>query len=351
MAAGSVAPVRNTPFATTFGVGFRIWRDGIRAVLGFVVFCGALRLLGADPVRTQQIELAQGWNAVWIEVSPTNDQVAAVFDPAKVDVVARYFTPETQVRFIEDPGEKAWNTPGWGVWYEPSRAEAFLTSLHAIQGNSAYLVHATQNHTLSVTGTVRFRPLRWNTDSFNLVGLPVSSSVKPTFGRFFSGAGGRVGAQVYRLVEGSWQKVSDPATTQIRAGEAYWIYCDGKTNYQGPLELRFTGADSVSLGSGSNLSVIECANRATNAFSVNASIESGGNLPLFRSVPDLANLTSKSEPLSGGSNLGNLTAGSVSRLRLELRPALMTGSEGSALLNLSTSDGIVLRVPVRVTLP
>lgn len=317
-----------------------------------VFFCGALLAsLDAATTRTQVIELGPGWNAVWLEVAPVDDLVPAVFDPEKVDVVARYFTPETQVRFIESPGEQAWNAPGWGVWYAPSRAEAFLTSLHAVQGNCAYLVHAKTACTLTVTGDVRYRPLRWNTESFNLTGLPVSETVKPTFARFFSGAGGRVGAQVYRLVEGSWQKVSNPATAQIRSGEAYWIYCEGKTNYQGPLELRFTGSDSLSLGRGSNLSVIEFANRATNAFSVNASIEAGGTLPLFRSVPDLANLTSRSEPMTGGTDLGNLSAGDVSKFRLELRPALMTGAAGSALLKLSTSDGIVLRVPVQVTLP
>lgn len=311
---------------------------------------GAFGQVAADTVRTQNIALTAGWNAVWLEVDPAEGAVPAVFDPEKVDVVARYFTPQTQVRFIEDPGEKAWNAPEWGVWYAPSRAEAFLTSLHAIQGNCAYLVHATRDFTLTVTGTVRFRPLRWNTDSFNLVGLPVSGTVRPTFARFFSGAGAKVGARVYRLAQGSWQKVSNLATAEIRSGEAYWIYSEGKTNYQGPLDLRFTGLDSLNFGNGSNLCVIELANRATNSFSVTASIESG-TLPLFRSIPDLANLTSKSEALVGETSLGNLNTGGVSQFRLEFRPGLMTGTSGTALLKLSTSDGIVVRVPVRATLP
>lgn len=315
-------------------------------------FCGALLIsLEAATTRTQVIELAAGWNAIWLEVAPVDDRVSAVFDPDNVDVVARYFTPETQVRFISDPGEQAWNSPGWGVWYAPSRAEAFLTSLHAIQGNSAYLVHAKSRATLQVTGEVRYRPLRWNTDSFNLTGLPVSDTVRPTFARFFSGAGRRLGAQVYRLLDGSWQKISNLAATEVRAGEAYWIFCEGKTNYQGPLELRFTGADCVSFGEGSNLSVIEFANRATNAFSVSASIEPGGTVPLFRSVPNLANLTSKSEPMPGNASVGNLAIGEVSRFRLEYRPALMTAASGSAILKFATSDGVVLRVPVRATNP
>jgi hypothetical protein len=328
------------------------WRQASWLLLGaFFLFAAMASPALAATTRAQQIELTAGWNAVWLEVSPADDQVAAVFDPEKVDVVARYFTPETQVRFIQDPAEQPWNAPGWGVWYAPSRAEAFLTSLHAIQGNCAYLVHATTPCTLSVTGDVRFRPLRWNTDSYNLTGLPVSETVKPTFARFFSGAGGRVGGQIYRLVDGSWQKVVNPATQQIRAGEAYWIYCEGKTNYQGPLELRFTGTDRLNLGAGSNQSVIEYANRGTNAFSVTASIEAAGNMPLFRSIPNLATFSAESKPFVGEMSLGTLAAGSLSQFRLELRPALMTGATGSALLKLSSSDGVVARIPVRVTLP
>ncbi len=330
----------------------RIKKSGLTwFVTAFVLWGVLLASLGAATTRTQVIELVEGWNAIWLEVAPSDDKITAVFDPEKVDVVARYFTPKTQVRFIADPGEQAWNTPGWGVWYAPSRAEAFLTNLHAIQGNSAYLVHAKSNVTLRITGEVRYRPLRWNTDSFNLTGLPVSETTRPTFARFFSGAGGKLGAQVYRLVEGSWQKITDLTTAEIRAGEAYWVFCEGKTNYQGPLELRFAGTDGVNFGGGSNLSVIEFSNRAGNAFSVTASIESGGSLPLFRSIPDLANLTSKSEPMLGNASLGNLSAGGVARFRLECRPALMTAAADSAILKFSTSDGVVLRLPVRASNP
>lgn len=320
-------------------------------VAAFLVFLLGNPGLRAGTTRTQQIALAEGWNAIYLDVQPVNASVAAVFDPAKVDFVARYFTPLTPVRFIENPAEQAWNTPAWGVWYAPDRAEAFLTTLHAVDGGCAYLVRARSAFTLNVTGEVRFRPLRWNMDSYNLTGLPAEGAARPTFARFFSGAAGRVGAKVFRLVEGSWQKVIDLATAEIRPGEAYWIYCEGKTNYQGPLELRFTGLDSVSFGNGSNVSVIELANRATNPFSVKASIESGEDLPLFRSVPDLENLTSRAEALVSDANLGNLSPEGVSQFRLEFRPALMTAPSGGAVLKLSTSDGIVLRVPVRATLP
>jgi len=326
------------------------WLD-VRSILALLVLTlGAAGQLAASTLRTQQLVLVKGWNAVWLDVDPVDDRVPAVFDPEKVDVVARYFTPQSQVRFIEDPGEKAWNAPGWSVWYGPTRAEAFLSNLHAAQGGCAYLVHARSACTLGVTGTVRFRPLRWNGDSFNLTGLPVEGTTSLTFARFFSGAAGRLGAQVYRLVEGSWQKVSSLATTTIRPGEAYWIFCEGKTNYQGPLELRFTGGDTLNFGDSSNLSIIELTNRATAGFEVTASIEPEGDLPLIRAVPNLAELKTNPVPFTGAAGLGNLGAGAATQLRLELRRAQMSNAAGSAVIKFSTSDGIVLRVPVRASL-
>ncbi len=339
-------------FPRRFGFAVRGGGRAIRVALGIgLIALGFLGRVEAGTSRTQNIALVAGWNAVWLEVDPSDAAVHAVFDPQTVDVVARYFTPGTPTRFIEDPGEQAFNAPGWGVWYAPSRAEAFLTSLHAIQGNCAYLVHATNDAAIAVTGEVSYRPLRWDTDSYNLTGLPVFGAVGPSFGRFFSGAAGKVGAQVYRLSGGSWQKVGDLASATIRPGEAYWIYCSGKTNYQGPLEVRFPGVDGVTLGTSSLRTAVQLTNRASAAFSVTATLESAEDLPLFRSVLDLATLTPHSEPLGGATSLGNLSPGGVSQLNLELRPLLMTGKTGSALLLLSTSDGIVLRLPVRAALP
>jgi hypothetical protein len=299
----------------------------------------------ASAMRAQQIEVVAGWNAIWLEVDPVDDRVASTFDPSKIDVVARYFTPATQVRFLQNPAEQPWNEPGWGVWYAPSRGEAFLTSLHAVQGSAAYLVHATNAHTITVTGAVQHRPLRWNANSFNLTGLPVAESPRITFARFFSGAGNRLGNQVYRLVEGTWQKVGNLSAAEIRPGEAYWIYAEGRTNYQGPLEAKYVGAGQLNLAANAGSAGIDLINRGTNTLSVKATVE--GGLPLFRAVPDLANLTSKTVRMTGEVDLGSISAGKASELRLEYRPTGEPPGSASGILTLKSSDGCILRLPIR----
>lgn len=306
--------------------------------------------VGSAAERTHRLSLKAGWNAVSLEVDPSDPEPSAVFDGTKVDVVARYFTPRTVVRFISDPAEQAWNEPGWGVWYAPDRAEAFLTTLHAIHGGSAYLIHARQDCILDIAGAVNFRRLQWTVDSFNLTGFPVEAGSNLTFGKFFAGASGRIGTRIYRLVGGSWQKIIDPATTVIKPGEAYWVYCEGATAYQGPLDLRVQGRE-LDFGTAANQMAMEYANRLATPFTVQVTLESDSGLPLYRRVVDLAAGTSSSVAVAGGANLGSLAGGGVGQLDLELRRQLMASGSRTANLKFSTSDGVVLRIPVAASTP
>lgn len=321
-------------------------------ILGIVLaggtFC-SLTSYGATS-RSQQIAVKAGWNAIYVEVDPANPAPASVFDPALVDVVACYFTPLTTARFAENPDEQSFNAPGWSVYYGATRTEAFLTSLHAIQGGNAYLVHALADGTLTVTGDAKYVRKSWVVDSFNLTGFPVVEGASITFARFFAGAGGKLGTRVYRLVGGSWQKIADLSTTAIRSGEAYWVYCEGGTAYQGPLDVRFKGSE-LSFGSQGHQITLEYANRLDAPITVTAAIESNDGLPLYRSVPDPATVTSASSVLGGGTSLGSLAGADVGHLIYELRRERMTVAAGSAVLKLSTSDGVVLRIPTRASKP
>jgi hypothetical protein len=139
-------------------------------------------LAASEPSREQVVVLTKGWNAVFLEVDPLEWAPAAVLSGMPVDIVARYFTLVTPVQFISDPADEPWKTKGWGVWYAPGREDAFLTNLHAIQGNQCYLVHAKKAMTWRISGVVRPRRTSWKTDSFNLFGACVDAAGPPTFG-------------------------------------------------------------------------------------------------------------------------------------------------------------------------
>ncbi len=293
----------------------------------------------------QQFQLTAGWNAIYLDVDPGGAAVAEVFDVELVDAVARYFVPPTQVRFIESPDEEPWNTEGWSVWYSERRAESFLSTLHAVDGGAAYLVHALKNGTLTIRGETMARPVKWKVGSFNLAGFSVETA-GITFAQYFAGTQGRIGTRVYRMQNGSWQKIVNLAGTQIKPGEACWVYCEGATDYPGPLELRMSGSTGVHFSERSLVSVIELRNIVNASFSVQAGIESNDGLPLFRQVVDLNELTAESKALNGMTPIGTLAPGETTTLRLEFRPEFFNGSGESAILKLSTSHGVVLRVPV-----
>src|SRR6185436_11818371 len=132
----------------------------------------------------------------------------------------------------------SWKKDGWAVWYSGRRSDAFLSTLHAVDGNKAYLIYADTAVTWNVTGVVTYNPVRWRGDSFNHVGFGVSAVSPPTFEKFFAGSAAHAQKKIFKLVNGHWTLVTDPITETVRSGEAYWIYAKGSSQHQGPLNLR-----------------------------------------------------------------------------------------------------------------
>ena len=83
----------------------------------------------ASTLRTQQIQLQKGWNAVFLEVFPVASAPEAVFSNAPVSIAAAYFPLPNSVEFVRDPSRINWKKEGWGVWYAPRREDAFLSNL------------------------------------------------------------------------------------------------------------------------------------------------------------------------------------------------------------------------------
>jgi hypothetical protein len=320
-----------------------------RALVCAWIGTSALIPVRADVLRTQTIELRQGWNAVFLEVEPPNTNPDAVFAGTPVDVVARYFPMSSPVQFISDPADAPWNKPGWGVWYSTNRPDAFLTSLHALHGNKACLVHATANHLWRVTGKVAFTRIRWQADSFNLLGFPVDEQAPPTFDRFFAGAGGLIGQRIYRLDnKGRWLPVTTPTTTTVRTGEAYWVYCQGRTDYQGPLDVKGPGLGMLDFGATGSTLQVDLLNTLSSPASVTVErVSDTGDLPLARVVRDLSTLQTSYPELAPVTALSSLEAGTPDFLRLQVRREAMTAAEQVCLLKLTSSQGVRFWIPVR----
>jgi hypothetical protein len=196
----------------------------------------------------QVITLKPGWNAVFVEVEPNQRELDTLFAGMPVLSVWRWLPTRGDSQFIRDPAEGLENLEGWFGWFPEPRPEAFLSNLFRMDGNTAYLIRlgGTQNRQLVLTGQPRFRAPRWEPSAFTLTGLPVDPAQPPTFAEFFSASAAHQGQPVFALgADGRWQQVSSPAATTVKSGEAYWIWTQGRSRYQGRLHVVLEQGDSL----------------------------------------------------------------------------------------------------------
>ena len=227
------------------GMPCRLLLRLIGIVLGMAVVPAAA---GSGHRRIQEIPLKAGWNAVFLEVEPADPAPATVFAGLPVDKVATLFQSPVTNQFVTDPGVELFKAQGWGVWYAPGTPEAFLKSLDAINGNRAYLVHAKSACQWRASGDALLPATVWRADAYNFVGFSVRATGGPTFAQFFAGSKAHKDQTIYRLVDGRWKKVLQPSAESMRSGEAFWSYCKGPSDFQGPLRVETETGSGLVLG-------------------------------------------------------------------------------------------------------
>lgn len=204
---------------------------------------------------TQSITLQPGWNSVYVEVQPTNDAANAVF--AGLPIASAWTRAERQssVDYIQNASEAVFNQAGWLRWFNPSRPEAFLNNLFSVQANHAYLIKTTNAAPVvwTLVGRPSLRQPQWVPDSYNLRGLPVDSASPPTFLNFFRYSPAHFNStnnqleKIYHLTpSGQWTQVA--STDSTKAGDAYWIYTRGASDYNGPLNAVLNVGDGLDYG-------------------------------------------------------------------------------------------------------
>ena len=215
----------------------------LRTVLLLPLLVWVWPTLAQDTV-TQDISLDAGWNAVWLDVDPTDRSPAAVFAGLPVEQVWCYFPTERPVEFINDPTSPEFNREGWNVFI-PTGEESVLSDLHAIQPCRPYLIKATSAATWTVTGSPAFKPFNWKPQSFNLVGFPLNpTSGGGTVGAFFLSDPSLREGKKFRLTSaGRWVEMA-PFDT-VNSGEAYWIFADTASDFNGQIGVDLGGGRSL----------------------------------------------------------------------------------------------------------
>jgi hypothetical protein len=309
---------------------------------------------GAQAVRTQVLELRTGWNAVYFEIDPVDGEPALVFAGTPVEVVASHVSAGKGAQFVKNPSADLLSTYGWSVWYAPARPDAFLTTLHRIYGGKPYLIFSATNTTLELTGTPVPERVAWTPNAFNFVGFPVTPSGAPTFHQFFRGSRAHSHNKLYRLVNGTWRQVLNPGAESMRAGEAFWIYCTGRSDYPGPLEVITPTVAGVNLSSQSGSHIL-FRNRADHpvAFAIEHLTDPEQLIPISTPVRVLEEAADGLQTISVHFDAGYfrqefppLEPGRAIRLPLALRLQDAGPGMRHSLLKVTTDLGTVAYVPV-----
>jgi hypothetical protein len=230
--------------------GFR--RPGIAHALATLIAVGSAISWCHSQTVTQTLTLQPGWNAVFLEVEPTDNLPSEVFAGLPIESVWTRAETVASAEFIQDPSEATFNRTTWLGWFAPGRADAFLSNLRTLQANRAYLIKVGDSSSISLDleGTLSFRQTVWVPDAYTLRGFPTDKNAPPTFDQYFQhssahmdSAAGSSSLEAYRLVNGQWTRVVPSET--IRRGEAYWIYTHGASDYSGPLHLKLDLGDGL----------------------------------------------------------------------------------------------------------
>jgi hypothetical protein len=238
---------------------------------------------------TQTFVLQPGWNSVFLEVRPEENDTESVFGGLPLASAWTWNPAGPKVEFIDDPTEQMVPSQQWLGYFPRPRPESILTNLFAVQANRAYLLKIDGNVpvTWTVTGTPEVQSYRWAPDSFNLVGFPVDPQQQPTFGQFLAPSPAHTGQPIYRLVAGQWQEVTNPFSTAIRSGEAYWVYSKGPSDYSGPIAIDLESGKTVDFGGGRDKSRLRLRNLTTAPVSISLrQVPGSAPIPLAISLFD-----------------------------------------------------------------
>lgn len=302
----------------------------------------------AQPEATQTFLLQPGWNAIYLEVRPEPNDTDTVFGGLPLASAWTWNPAYPRPEFIEDPDETLIGSPAWLGYFPQPRPEAVLTNLFAVQPNRAYLlkIDGTEPVPWTVRGRPEIRDHRWVPDSFNLVGFPVDPAIPPTFSNYLAPSPAHAGQPVFRLVGGTWQQVN-PAATQIRSGESYWVYCKGPSDYGGPIDIDLDTGSELDYGGALGRAEIRIRNLAAVPASIRLTQVPGASplpLQIFRFDPDTGQQAWPMLPTQHVESVGE-----KGELVLELAPKRAAFSAESGDLILEVRNGFGFKRAIAVS--
>ena len=315
-----------------------------------LAFSASVVLTNAQTI-TQTFNLQPGWNSIFLEVTPANPSIAAIFSNPAIAAVAEPKPRLSTAAFVQSPNTPPINTGGWLIFIPTNKVESVNNNLFNVQVNHAYLVEVTgaQSVTVNVMGPPSLRALPFQADGYTLRGFPVDPAAPPSFQSFFAASTGQTDPStgqlqpIYRMnnATGQWDLVNP--TDIMSRGIAYWVYTLGASSYMAPLTLTLPGGSSLDFGLDGNELDLALLQNSGGAETVTITDTGSGNRPLacaqyLQGVPSWPPLPKTFST--------NLVSGTNRIVRLTIQRGQMTNDSYSTVLDVRDGLGTLLHVPV-----
>ncbi len=253
---------------------------------------------------TQTVQLSNGWNAICLQVEPEDPQCDVVFADWPVAHVSLYNMEGAAARFQLNPNEPLDTASEFLTWVPGLPAGA--NALNSVIAGHAYLVFATQAFQRTLTGRPAVPRMEWvpGTNTYNLMGFCQAGGA--TFGTYLAGAGFDMSKLAAYRVGGTNAAAPNYytmggfagtlGTTAMEPGKAYFISCDKRSSFAGPVQAYPAGTDGMDFPADTSRQTLRLVNENGSPLTVtltptNSAPAPSGEVPVFPALLYFDNLT------------------------------------------------------------
>ena len=314
----------------------------------------------------ETMTLAKGWNAVYLESTPTNMACADFFAGAPVERVASYHSDAySSTRQIADDGTEIAQKPiSYHVWV-PGDEDA--STMDALVGGRVYMIYTTAAWSKEFLGVPAAPQQTWRATSgdagfMNLVGVSADTNASLTAKAYFGeGPFGTVNGIAYQI---KGTKESAPtfskflnARVTMQGGKAYALTAAKDGDWPGV--IGFLGSASVEFGSGDFASVT-LKNFGTTNHTFRVTVVKSEMDEAQEAFPPLGALKRKVRDEHGNESWTHVTqdafwdvelapdAFAVQKFAID-RTAMTAGTTYAAVMQIEDLGGTQMRVRIPVT--
>ena len=329
--------------------------------LSLLSFISLVSLTAQAAHISETMTLKNGWNAIYLESTPTNAVCDIFFEGAPVKSVASYQSDAySSTRQIADDGTEIAQKPlSYRVWVP---GDDVASSMGALSGGHVYVIYATNAWSKTFLGVPAAPQQTWRATSgdtgfMNLVGVSADTNASMTAKAYFGeGPFGTANGIAYQI---KGTKESDPtfskflnARVTMQGGKAYALTATKDGDWPGV--IGFSGPAGVSFGSGNFASVtLKNFGTTNHTFRVKivASADAQERFPaLKRKVKDEKGNESWTNVAEGVSWDVTLAPGAIGAQKFAIdRMGMEAGETYAAVMQIEDQGETQMRVRIPVT--